>query len=77
MIISNKIKRKKCGDIIESTHCHDYKHCRCGLVAVDGGHEYLKREFPGFPMEDWYEELSECEEDNEDEQKPDLHSFKK
>ena len=76
MIISNKIKCKKCGDVIESTHRHDYKHCKCGLVAVDGGHEYLKREFPGFPMEDWYEELSECEEDNEDEQKPDLHSFK-
>ena len=36
-IIINKIKCKKCGDIIESTHRHDLKICKCGAVAVDGG----------------------------------------
>ena len=42
-IIINKIKCKKCGDIIESTHRHDFKFCKCGAVAVDGGHDYLRR----------------------------------
>lgn len=42
-IISNKIKCKKCGDIIESISTNDYKRCSCGAVAVDGGTEYLKR----------------------------------
>ena len=77
MIIRNKIKCRKCGDIIESYHCHDYKHCKCGLVAVDGGREYLKREFPKFPTEEWYEELSIVEKEESNEQKPDLHSRKK
>ena len=36
-IISNKIKCKKCGDIIESISTNDYKRCSCGAVAVDGG----------------------------------------
>lgn len=41
-IIVNKIKCKKCGDIIESTYRHDFKFCKCGAVAVDGGNDYLK-----------------------------------
>jgi len=50
----NKIKCKRCGDIIESTYRHDYKVCKCGSVAVDGGHDYLRR---GGCRENW-EELS-------------------
>lgn len=42
-IISNKIKCKKCGDIVESKSTNDYKRCSCGTVAVDGDTEYLKR----------------------------------
>jgi tRNA(Ile2) C34 agmatinyltransferase TiaS len=42
-IISNKVKCKKCGDIIESKSTNDYKRCSCGTVAVDGGKDYLKR----------------------------------
>lgn len=42
-IISNKIKCKKCGDIIESKSTNDYKRCSCGAVAVAGGKDYLKR----------------------------------
>lgn len=53
-ILVNKIKCKRCGDIIESTYRHDYKVCKCGSVAVDGGHDYLRR---GGRREDW-EELS-------------------
>lgn len=43
MIKTNKIKCKKCGDIIESTYRWDFKWCKCGAVAVDGGKDYLKR----------------------------------
>ncbi len=42
-IISNKIKCKKCGDIIESKSTNDFQRCSCGAVAVDGGKNYLKR----------------------------------
>lgn len=42
-IIVNKIRCKKCGDIIESASVHDFKSCKCGAVSVDGGHEYLRR----------------------------------
>lgn len=54
-IIINKIRCKKCGDVIESIHCHDFRFCKCGAVAVDGGKEYLRR---CGNREDW-EELSE------------------
>ena len=55
-IIVNMIRCKKCGDVIESSHCHDSKFCKCGAVAVDGGKDYLRR---CGNREDW-EELSEC-----------------
>ena len=58
-IIANKIKCKKCGYIIESTHRHDFKSCNCGRVGVDGGKDYLRRVGN---IED-YEELSEIEND--------------
>lgn len=54
-IISNKIKCKKCGDIIESKSTNDYKKCSCGTVAVDGGKDYLKR----IDNEEDYEDISE------------------
>ena len=54
-IISNKIKCKKCGDIIESKSTNDYKKCSCGAVAVDGGKDYLKR----MGNEENYEVLTE------------------
>ena len=63
-IISNKIKCKKCGDIIESKSTNDYRRCSCGAVAVDGGKDYLRR----IGYEEDYEELSEVEkEDKKDE----------
>ena len=55
-LIVNKIQCKKCGDVIESTYRHDFKFCKCGAVAVDGGKDYLRR---CGNREDW-EELSEC-----------------
>ena len=59
-IISNKIKCKKCGDIIESKDVNEMKRCSCGQVAVDGGLQYLKRLFKN--KED-FEELSIVEKD--------------
>lgn len=45
MIKVNKAKCRKCGDIIESKYVHDYVPCKCGAIAVDGGHYYLKRSY--------------------------------
>lgn len=37
-----------CNTEIESVHRHDFKYCKCGNLAVDGGHEYLRRVYaPG------------------------------
>lgn len=55
-IISNKAKCKKCGEIIESKHVHDFVECKCGNLFVDGGHQYLRR---GYVYENSWEELSE------------------
>lgn len=43
--IVNRAKCLKCGDIIESTYTHDYVTCSCGNLSVDGGQDYLKRNF--------------------------------
>lgn len=43
MILENKIKCNKCGDIIISENVHDFKQCSCKNCAVDGGFTYLKR----------------------------------
>lgn len=56
-IIKNAIRCKHCGDVIESTSVHDFKFCSCQTVAVDGGHDYLKRGFK--TSQDDFEELSE------------------
>ena len=60
-ILVNKIRCKKCNDIIESEFRHDFKLCKCGAVAVDGGKDYIRR---GGKRED-REELSEFEEIDE------------
>ena len=57
-ILTNKIKCINCGDVLESKTPHDFKRCSCGKVAIDGGHEYLKR----IGNEEDYIELSEMNE---------------
>ena len=59
IIIKNIIQCKLCGDVIESTHRHDFVECSCGACAVDGGHDYLRR---CFKERDCYIELSETKE---------------
>ena len=46
-IIRNAIRCNQCGDVIESTYRHEYVQCSCGKVAVDGGHDYLRRSYSG------------------------------
>lgn len=53
-LLVNKIRCKKCGDIIESKTVHDFLFCKCKSVAVDGGLDYIRRVGA---KEDW-EELS-------------------
>ena len=43
VVVRNRAQCRKCGDIIESLHGHDFKWCSCGSIAVDGGHRYLRR----------------------------------
>lgn len=42
-IKKNSIQCVHCGDILVSTHVHDFRMCTCGKVGVDGGNQYLKR----------------------------------
>ena len=57
-LVSNKIRCKFCGDIIESFSVHDFKRCRCGKCSTDGGLEYAQRSFFTENPEDTYEDLS-------------------
>ena len=55
IIIRNRIRCKRCVDIIESKSRHDFVTRKCGACSVDGGHDYLRR---CFAERDCYEELS-------------------
>ena len=59
VIKRNRAKCLFCGDIVESEFTHDFKFCKCGKLAVDGGHSYLRRCAEDMDM---VEELSEVEE---------------
>lgn len=48
----SKIKCLLCNDIIESKYRHDFKWCKCGKVAIDGGNDYLKITYPGTTIDD-------------------------
>lgn len=41
-ILLNKVRCKKCNDIIESKHRNDLKQCGCGAIFVDGGKDYQR-----------------------------------
>lgn len=56
-LIKNAIQCNHCGDIIESKYTHEFKWCKCGTVAVDGGLSYTKRCFKN-SLDD-YTDLSE------------------
>ena len=56
-IKKNKVRCKKCNEILESIDPQDYQWCRCGAISIDGGTKELKR--TGLPEN--IEELSETE----------------
>ena len=58
-IKENKVRCKRCGQVIQSFYRHDFVTCSCGAVSVDGGLDYLKRVAADF---DHIEELSTYEE---------------
>lgn len=39
-LLINKVRCKKCDDVIESRHTHHFVTCQCGAISVDGGTEY-------------------------------------
>ena len=43
MIVQNQVRCNKCGDEPYSASGHDFKYCKCGNIAVDGGMNYLRR----------------------------------
>lgn len=42
-LIFNAVQCAKCDDVVVSSHRHDFRYCKCGAIAVDGGLEYTKR----------------------------------
>ena len=43
VVLVNKCQCRKCEDIIESTHRHDFVRCKCGAIFTDGGKSYIRR----------------------------------
>lgn len=41
-VLVNKVRCKKCNDIIESIHEHDLRKCSCGSIFIDGGTSYQR-----------------------------------
>ena len=60
-IIHNRVRCRRCGEIIESISVHDFKWCSCRSVAVDGGKDYLRR----CGNREDYEDLSEVRQESE------------
>ena len=42
-IIYNMAKCAHCGTELISQYRWDFKFCKCGRIAVDGGRDYIKR----------------------------------
>lgn len=36
------IRCLQCGEAVYSKYTHDFRRCKCGAVAVDGGSSYLR-----------------------------------
>ena len=41
-LIRNRAQCRKCGDVIESKHRHDFVQCKCGSIFIDGGLYYQR-----------------------------------
>jgi hypothetical protein len=56
-----KIRCKKCGDIIQSKHKHDFQTCKCMSIFIQGENEYSRIGFPFGNPDDWYERVENNE----------------
>lgn len=63
-LLRNRLKCKKCLDVIESRFTHEFVRCNCGSIFVDGGLDYCRFGWPGGPIEDWVESLCEYSPEN-------------
>ncbi len=61
-IWSNAVRCRTCGELVRSRHRHDFRWCKCGTVAVDGGSWYSKR---SVKEEADFEEMTELFDDVE------------
>ncbi|CAI8803547.1 MULTISPECIES: DUF7695 domain-containing protein [Bacillus cereus group] len=58
-VLINKLRCKKCNDIIESKHRHDFNLCKCKAIFIDGGKDYqrcgwgLDRPGEDLPIDDY------------------------
>jgi len=43
VLVQNEAECKKCGDRVFSASRHNYRSCKCGAIAVDGGLDYCRR----------------------------------
>lgn len=41
-VLVNKVRCKKCRDIIESKHRHDFTLCKCKAIFIDGGIDFQR-----------------------------------
>ncbi len=58
----NAVRCLLCKETIRSCNRHDYVHCRCGNIAVDGGSWYMKRTGGVGGYEDLSEMYTDCPE---------------
>lgn len=42
MSVGPSVMCRKCLDIIQSKHRHDFVRCTCGAIAIDGGADYTR-----------------------------------
>ena len=40
--MGQKIKCTHCKSVIESKYTHDFRRCKCGKIAIDGGDDYTR-----------------------------------
>ena len=59
----NRIRCKRCDDIIESRSIHDYQFCKCKAVSIDGGKDYQLIGWASGNSEEWIENLIIYEDD--------------
>ncbi len=54
-----------CTDYVRSRNRHDFRYCKCGNVAVDGGSHYPRRLFKNGPdsFKDHYEFFTDVQQD--------------